>query len=486
MSEKSTTLKQQTFSGFIWRLAERLCAQVVSFVITVVLARILMPSEYGVVAIVNAFIVIADVLISSSFSIALIQKKEADELDFSTAFYASLVMAALLYALLFFCAPLISRFYKNESLVLLFRIMGLKFFISAVNSVQQAYVSRQMIFRKFFFATLSGTVLSGVAGIVLALNGAGVWALVVQLLTNPFIDTIILFITVRWHPRFLFSFERLKSLFDYGWKIMLSYLAGTLFHRLNSLVVGKKYSAADLAYYNRGESLPKLVTSSISSTIESVLFPAISKVQDDRQKMKTAVRRAVSLGSFIIMPMLFGFAAVSARLIVLLFTQKWAPAIPFVQIVCLEELTTLLSNINLQSIKACGRSDTLLKIEFIKKPVFLVVIILAARVSPICLALSTAIYSFFALFIDSIPNKKLIDYSFFEQLCDVKNSFFMSAIMGAAVWGLGKIALADVIVLPLQIVLGVGVYTGLCVIFKNPDFYYLKALLKERFNSHSE
>ena len=476
-----TDLKQKTFSGFIWRLAERVCAQVVTFVVTVILARILMPEEFGLIAIVNVFVAVADVLITSVFSVALIQKKEADDVDFSSAFYASLLMAVVLYVIVFFCAPLISRLYKNDLLTLIIRVTGIKFFISAVNSVQQAFVSRKMIFKKFFFATFFGTVVSGVVGIALALKGAGLWALVAQLLTNPFIDTIILFITVRWYPKFLFSFERLKSLFNYGWKIMCSYLAGTFFNRLSSLVIGARYSASQLGYYNRGESLPNLVTNNISATLESVLFPAISKYQDDREKMKSSVRRSVSLANYVLMPLLFGLAAVADHFVLLLFGEKWSMAIPFVQIFCLQGITLLLSNINLLVIKACGRSDILLGIEFIKKPVLFAVVILAARVSPIFLALCVAIYAYFALFVDAFPNKKLINYSFWEQLCDVKYSFLMSAIMGAAVWGLGKIPLGNLIVLPLQIICGIFIYVCLSLIFKNKDFYYLKDLLKEKF-----
>ena len=475
-----TDLKQKTISGFFWRLLERFFAQAVIFIVTVILARILMPQEFGLIAIVNVFVAVADVLITSVFSIALIQKKQADDVDFSSAFYASLVLAAFLYVVVFFCAPLISSLYKNELLTPVIRVTGIKFFISAVNSVQQAYVSRKMIFKKFFFATLLGTVVSGVVGIILALNGAGVWALVAQLLTNPLIDTIILLISVKWRPGICFSFERLKSLFDYGWKIMCSYLAGTFFNRLSSLVIGARYSATQLGYYNRGESFPSLVTSNISATLESVLFPAISKYQDAKEKMKSSVRRSISLANYILMPMLFGLAAVADHLILLLLGEKWIMAIPFVQIFCLQGITLLLSNVNLLVIKACGRSDILLGIEFVKKPVLLAVVLLAARVSPIFLALCVAIYSYFALFIDAFPNKKLINYSFWEQLSDVKNSFFLSATMGAAVWGLGRIPLDNLFVLPLQIALGSAIYVGMSLLSRNEEFYYLKEMIGER------
>ncbi|MCR4900025.1 MAG: lipopolysaccharide biosynthesis protein [Treponema sp.] len=462
-------------------MLERICAQAVTFIVTVVLARLLMPEEFGLIAIVNVFVAVVDILITSGFSIALIQKKEADELDFSTAFYASLVLATLLYAAVFFAAPLITGLYKNELLTPVIRVTGIKFFISSVNCVQQAYVSRQMIFRKFFFATFFGTFVSGIVGIALAFKGAGVWALVAQLLTNPFIDTIILFITVSWRPRLCFSFDRLKALFNYGWKIMCSYLAGTFFNRLSNLVVGARYSPTKLGYYNQGERLPGLVTGSITSTLESVLFPAISKYQDDREKMKASVRRSVSLGNYLLMPMLFGLAAVAPRLVPLLFGQKWELSIPYVQIFCIQGITLLLSSINLQIIKACGRSDILLGIEFIKKPVLLAVVILAARVSPLFLALCVALYAYFALFVDAFPNRRLINYSFWQQLWDVKASFFMSAIMGAAVWALGKINMPDIFVLLMQIFAGILFYLILSFLFKNKDFYYIINLLKEKF-----
>ena len=481
LNDNVSDIKQKTVSGFIWRLSERICAQVVTFAVTVVLARILLPEDYGVVAIVNVFIAIADTLITGGLSTALIQKKDADETDFSTIFYTSLALSVLLYAVLFFTSPLISYLYKNELLTSVLRVMGIKFFISAVNSVQQAYVSRKMIFKKFFFATIVGTVISAVVGITLALHGAGVWALVAQALTNPFIDTIVLFVTVKWHPHFLFSLERLKGLFGYGWKVMGAQLSGTFFEKLKSLIVGAKYSPSDLAFYNRGESLPLLVTNNITATLESVLFPAISKFQDDKEKLKASVRRSMSLGSYVLMPLLFGLAAVSDRLVILLFTEKWALAIPFVQIVCMNELTALLNSLNSQLIKATGRSDVLLKLEFVKKPIYLLIIFLTIQISPLCMAIGAAVYGLIALFINSVPNKKFLNYSFFEQLYDVKNSFLLSLFMGVAVWLIGKIPLFDWLVVLIQVVSGIVIYVLLSLIFKNRDFAYLVNMAKERF-----
>lgn len=277
MADKASEIKTKTISGFFWRLSERICAQVVTFVVTVVLARILLPEDYGTIALVNVFIAIIDSLITGGLSSSLIQKEDADSLDFSSMFYSSLLMALVLYIALFAFSPLIAKLYKNDDFVLIFRVMGIKFFITAINSVQQAYVARKMIFKKFFFATIIGTVISAIVGIAMALKGFGVWALVAQQIVNPAIDTVVLFIAVEWRPKLEFFFMRFKILFSYGWKIMGASLSGTFFGKLKNLIIGAKYTSSDLAYYNRGESLPILVTNNITATLESVLFPAISK-----------------------------------------------------------------------------------------------------------------------------------------------------------------------------------------------------------------
>lgn len=480
MTQSTSEIKQKTISGFFWRFGERICAQVVTFIVNVVLARILMPDHYGIIAIVNVFIAIADSLITGGLGSALIQKKDSDEMDFSTIFCAGLVLAFVLYGILFFSCPLISKLYKNDLLTSVLRVMGIRLFISSINSVQQAYVARKMIFKKFFFATIIGTIISAIVGIVMALKGFGVWALVAQQLVNPIIDTIVLFITVEWRPKFEFSFERFKSLFSFGWKIMGANLSGTFFSRLKNLIIGAKYTSSDLAFYNRGESLPVLVTSNITATLESVLFPAISKFQDEKEKLKASVRRSMAVGSYVLLPLLFGLAATADKIVLILFSEKWKEAIPFVQIICFQEMTELLTSINLQAIKAVGRSDIVLKLKFIKKPVYLLIIIACVQISPLFMSVGAAIYGIIAFFINSFPNKKILSYSFFEQLNDIKESFFLSLIMGVGVYFFGKIKINIYISLFLQICLGVGIYIFLSWIFKNESFGYLLKFVKDR------
>lgn len=467
-------------------MAERICAQAVTFVVTVVLARILLPENYGTIALVNVFIAIIDSLITGGLSASLVQKENADETDFSSMFYASLFMAFVLYFALFFVSPFISKLYKNDEFTLIFRVMGIKFFITAINSVQQAYVARKMIFKKFFFATLIGTIISAAVGIVMALKGFGVWALVAQILINPVIDTIVLFITVEWRPKLAFSFARFKSLFSYGWKLAAASLLGSFFEKLRQLVIGVKYSASDLAFYNRGEALPVLVSNNVNATLESVLFPALSNFQNDKIRLKNAVRHSIKLGSYVLSPLLLGLAVVSDKVVLILYGEKWKKAIPFVSILCLSNIPSIISSINMQAIKATGRSDIVLALEFIKKPLFLLTIIICMFISPIAMAWGAAIYGFVACFINYFPNRKLLGYTFWEQVSDLFSNVLLAFLMSVPIYFVGKLPLNIIFVFVLQVFCGVALYILLSLIFKVQSFYEIKEMLKEKLERFSK
>ena len=275
----------KVLSGLFWKFGERISAQLVTFIVSIVLARLLSPDDYGNIALVTVFITIANVFVVNGFGSALIQKQEADNVDFSSVFYANIVFSCILYVIIFLVSPVVADFYASPILCPVLRVLGLRIPVAAINSVQQAYVSRHMLFKKFFFSTLFGTLLSGVVGCVMAYMGFGIWALVAQYLVNTSVDTIVLWFTVRWRPDFVFSFSRVKVLLSYGWKLLLSGLLDTGYTQLRSLIIGKKYTSADLAYYNRGQQYPQLVVTNINTSISSVLFPAISKCQDDLSRV---------------------------------------------------------------------------------------------------------------------------------------------------------------------------------------------------------
>ena len=359
--------KQNVFSNIIWRFAERVGAKGVSLIVSIVLARILTPEAYGNVALLSVFITIFGVFVDSGMGNALIQKKDADEDDFTTVFYFNIVWSNALYLLLFFSAPLIAAFYDDTSLIPLTRVAGLTILLAGVKNIQQAYVSKNMQFKKFFWATLGGTIFSGIIGIFLAYKGAGAWALVLQNITNTFIDTVILWITVKWRPRGKFKIERLKALFSFGWKLLASSLLDTVYNNLRSLIIGKKYTSVDLAYYNKAQGWPSLIVNNINSSIDSVLLPTMSAEQDNKTRVKQMTRRAISVSTYVMAPMMLGLFFVAPTLIELLLTEKWLPCVPYMRIFCVTYMFYPVHTANLNAIKAMGRSDLFLKLEIIKK-----------------------------------------------------------------------------------------------------------------------
>lgn len=319
-------------SNFIWRFAERVGAQLVAFIVSIVLARILDPGTYGVVALITVITVIMQVFVDSGLGNALIQKKDADNLDFSTVFYTNIAFCFVLYIGLFFAAPLIANFYRNTALTPYIRVLGLTVLISGIKNVQQAYVSRHMLFKKFFFSTLGGTIIAGVIGIIMAVMGAGVWALVAQQVINLAIDTSILWITVKWRPERKFSFERLKGLFSFGWKLLASALLDTVYTNIRQLIIGRMYSSVDLAQYNRGRQFPNLIVQNVNTSIDSVLLPAMSNEQDDKEHVRSMTRRSIKTSTYIMAPLMMGLFFVGEPLTSLVLTDKWLPCVPFMRV----------------------------------------------------------------------------------------------------------------------------------------------------------
>lgn len=465
-------------SGFFWRLSERLAAQGVSFVVSLILARLLAPEHYGTVAIVNIFISFANVIVTSGLGNSLIRKKDADELDFSTVFYANIALAAIIYTVVFLTAPLAATLYKNESITLILRVMGISLIISGFNNVQHAYVSKKMIFRRFFFATVIGTVISAAVGIWMAYCGFGVWALVAQHLINKTVDTVVLFITVRWRPMLRFSGTRLKGLFSYGWKLLASELINTAYLELRSMVISIRYSSADLAYYNKGQSFPKLLYINLNSSLQSVLFPKMSNVQDRLDEVKQLTRRAIRVTGYAIRPLILGIALVAEPFVRLLLTEKWLPCIPFLRIYCVIYIFTLVQTACLQVIKALGRSDIFLKLEILKKTVGIGVVIVTVPFGPLVIAVGAMAANVFFAIMNTIPTRKLLGYGYREQLADYMHGIVPLAIMIVACIAVGFLPLNDLLTLLLQVFVGAVVYIGASVITKPEAFVYLLGLAK--------
>ena len=464
--------------NFLWRLAERVGAQGVKLLVELVLARILLPEQYGVIAMVAVFITVFNVFVDSGLGNALIQKKDADDLDFSSVFWFNVVWCVVLYGILFLISPLVASFYHREELTQILRVLGLQIVISGVKNVYQAYVSRTMQFRKFFFSTLGGTVGAAVIGITMAYRGYGVWALVAQQLFNVLTDTVILTITVKWHPKRIFSFERLKGLLSYGWKLLLSALLDTLYNEARSLIIGRKYTSEDLAFYNRGELFPQVIAANVHPSIDSVLLPTMSREQDERDKVRAMTRRAIMTSTYIMAPLMIGIACIGTPLVRLILTEKWLPCVPYLQIFCASMLFFPIHTANLNAIKALGRSDLFLKLEILKKVIGIALILITMHISVLAMALSTLLNSLICQLINTWPNRKLLNYSYGDQIRDILPNILLAAVMGGCVFVVGLIGLPDWATLLIQVVLGAVLYAGLSAATKNESYRYLLDVLK--------
>lgn len=478
MNEDKNDIKTRIFSGLFWKFSERIMAQLVTFAVSIVLARLLAPSDYGIIALVMVFIAIANVFVTNGLGSALIQKKDADNIDFSSVLYFNIGTALVIYLFLFLLAPFIANFYGSMQLVSVLRILGLRIPVAAINSVQQAYVSKKMLFKRFFWSTLFGTVVSGIVGIALAHHGYGVWALVAQYLTNTMTDTIVLWFTVRWRPDVVFSGRRVKKLLSYGWKLLCSGLLDTGYAQMRNLVIGKIYSSEDLAFYNKGDQYPNLLVTNINTSISSVLFPAISFEQDNRERVKAMTRRAIKISSYIMWPMMIGLVVIAKPLISIMLTDKWLECVPYLQIACISYALWPIHTANLEAMKAVGRSDLFLKLEIIKKFMGISVLILVMNRSVMAICLSGIFTSIISTFINAYPNKKLLGYSYLEQIKDIMPSVIMSMIMGICIYPITYLKLNKSIILLMQIISGIFVYIIESKIIHSDDAKYVLSTVK--------
>ncbi len=486
MKQSSNTTAVRVTGNLIWRLAERVGAKGVEFLVSIILARILAPSVYGEIALITVFITILQVFVDSGLGNALIQKKDADYLDFSTVFFFNIFFCLCLYFLLFLAAPLIANFYENNELTPVIRVLGLTIVISGVKNVQQAYVSKHMLFRRFFFATLGGTIGAAGVGIAMAYLGLGIWALVAQQIFNVLVDTIILWVTVKWRPKKCFSIERLKALYSYGWKLLASHLLDTIYGEIRQLIIGKKYSKSDLAYYNRAKQFPLFVTSNINTSINSVLFPAMSNVQDNKARVKSMTRRAIKTSTYIMTPFMVGLAVCGEPLIRLILTEKWLPATPYLVIFCITYTFQPIHSANLNAIKAMGRSDIFLKLEIIKKTIGMVLLLSTMWFGVMAMAYSLLVSSVTSQLINSWPNRKLLDYKYEEQILDILPCLGISIAMGIPVYFIKYLGFNDLVTLIIQFFLGVAIYIGLSKLFHFDSFDYIISTVKGLFKKKSK
>lgn len=476
---EQNSLRNSVLGGFFWKFCERFLNQGITFITSLILARLLAPEDYGVVAIVMVFINLASVFINSGFSSALIQKKDAQDVDFSTMFFCSLACAAVLYLLLFLGAPLVAYIYKNPALKLILRVYALNIPMSVCQSIQLAYISRHMLFRKTFINSAINAVICGAVGIGLAYAGFGVWALVCQSLAGTVANTVVLLFLIPWRPRLQFSKESAKGMLGFGSRVLAAELSATFFAEIRSLVVGAVYSAADLAYYNKGQQIPHLITNNLSGIMGAVMFPAVANYSDDLHQVKMMTRRGLRVLAYVLVPCMFGLAAVMEPLVVFLFTEKWAQCIIFGQILSIDTCIAVMESYYVQILKAMGRSDVVLKLELMKKPVYFLLLIIGVSINVTALAVAMVVFDILALALDVHYIRKFIPYSIGEQLGDMLPVLGLGMVMAVAVFLIPSFG-SLILTLALKIGAGAAVYLAGSVIFRMEAFRYLKTILLER------
>lgn len=472
---KGQGVSRVAITGMAWSFLERISAQLVTFVVSIVLARLLSPDEYAVVAIVLIFVTIADIFVTAGFGSSLIQKLDVDNIDFSTTFFFSIGFSIIIYSILFFSAPLISNFYEMSELTLVIRIMSVRIIFASVNSVQQAYVSRKLEFRKFFYSTLIGAVISAIVGIVMAYMGYGVWALVAQYLVNVIISTVVLWCISGWRPILAFSWSRMKGLFSFGWKVMVASVYHTLGMQARSLVLGKLASPRELSFYNQGEKFPALFINNIETSIQKVLAPILSSQQKDIPRVLDLTRKAMRVATFTIWPLIIGLAAVAESLIELLFTTKWMGSVPYLKLICVAYMFYPVGETHVRTIRALGRSDITMRTIFVAETLNIVFLVAAILLQ--CdgkgIVVTWILSSILMAVVNGIADRKMIGYGLRAQISDLIYTGISVVVMYFLVNFLSILQINLFAKIILQIVVGFATYVGMSYIFNRSTLNYV-------------
>ena len=472
----------KVLSSFIWKFLERFGTVGFQFILQIFLARLLSPEDYGAIALITVFITIANVFVQSGFNTALIQQKQVLEEDYSSVFWISMLVASVCYIFIFLFSPFIAEFYNMPILKSVLRVLALTLFFGAYNSIQVAKISREFKFKNLFFSSLIAIIISGVLGIVLALYKFGVWALVFQQLSNQLIISFVLYFRVNWKLKLMVNMDRVRVLFNFGSKLLLSSLIDVIYNNIYSLVIGKVYDSSTLGYYNRADQFPNLIVYNVNGSIQSVILPALSEYQDDKPKVKEMVRKAMSVSSFLVFPLMMGMAICAEPIVSLILTDKWLPCVPYLQILCLSYMLWPIHTANLQAINALGRSDIYLKLEVIKKIIGIISLLISLPFGVIVMVYMKLVTGIISTFVNSYPNKKLLDYSYIHQIIDLLPALLLSIIMSIVVLGIDSFlsynSFSLTIRLVIDIVTGLFVYLIMAVITKNKNLLYFVNVIK--------
>ena len=467
--------------ALIFKFVERVIVKGLGLIIGIILARLLEPDDFGLVAIITVFMNLAQTFVQSGFSTALVQNSTTEDDDYSTVFYISTMIAVVLVVVLYFSAPYIAIWYDKSILVWPLRVMSLSLLLGAFNSVQNARMQREMQFRTMMYCNLIATVISGIVGIVVACLGAGLWALVIYNLANIILVSICMYVAGNWRPKAVFNLKRAALFWGYGWKLLVSGLLCSIYSDIRALVVGIKYSTLDLAYYNKGQQFPELISLTLDNAVQSVMLPVMSSKQDDTKQLSEVLLKSLSLSMFVISPLMLGLAAVAKTFIPLLLTEKWLPSVPLMIVFCLSSLTVPVMMTNLSAIKAMGRSDVYMKTEIIRRLAMLVVLLITIFCfdSVMVIAIGYLISSVIDITIIVVTMKQITEIRVAKQIGAVWKPLLAGFIMSLIVYAMNLLPLAYIWRLTLQVLVGALVYLGLSAALRMEAFYYLIHIIKK-------
>jgi O-antigen/teichoic acid export membrane protein len=472
------SLKNKTVKGLGWSAIDNAAQYGIQFVIGIVLARLLSPDDYGLLGLTGIFTVICTALVNGGFSNALIRKKDVTDDDYNTAFICNLSMSLLLYAVTFPCAPLIADFFSREELTPLIRVSSLGLIIGALAMVQRTRLTKRIDFKTQTKITLVSMSVSGMLGIVMAITGFGVWALVAQQLTIQTLNTLQLYIYNRWLPRLRFSKESFHDLFGFGWKLMVTALLDAVWKEIYQVVVGKFYSPATLGQYTRAKHYARLFSQNLTSVMDRVTYPVLSSIQDDKERMVSAYRRIIRTSMFITAVMLFFLGAVSEPLIYCMIGPKWHEASTYLPFICISSSLYPLHAINLNMLKVQGRSDLFLGLDIIKRIISLAPLFVGAFVGIIPMLWVNIFVGIIGYFLNAYYSGRLLGYSSWMQLRDIAPSYTLAIVISLSVWFLKYLPLSYWIILPLQIAAGTVVFFSFCNLFKMKEYNEIMEILK--------
>lgn len=475
-------LKNKTIKGVGWSAVDNISQYGISFLISIILARLLTPEDYGLIGIITIFTSVCNVLINAGFSTALIRKNDCDEDDYNTVFVTNFCISVVLYLVIFLCAPFISAFFYRNELTDLIRVSSLGMIIGAIALVPMTRLTKRIDFKSQTYVTLISTVVGGIVGISMALGGYGVWSLVYSNLLSISVRTVFLFFYDKWIPVFRFSSKSFHDLFGFGWKLMASGILDSVWKQLYQVVVGKFYSPAALGQYTRAIGFSQLFSSNLSSVVQRVTYPVLSSIQEDKSRMVSAYRQIIKSTMFITAISMFFIGAISEPLLYCLIGPQWHDAALFLTLICISESTYPLHSINLNMLEIQGRSDLFLGLEIVKKIIAICPLFVGAVWGILPMLYVNLLTTIISYFLNSHYSGKLIGYSSFSQLRDVAPSYGIAILVAISVYFLKYLPLSFWIILPLQIIVGLVVFLVVCNMINNEEYKQTQALIMSLYN----